>query len=203
MSCSISCVVFDLNGSLFDAAEWHFDSLNLALQEHLKIDISHTNHRTKFFGMRTAAKLDLLNIPLALREEICKTKRRHMQSLVESKLRPNRDKICMLESLKEMNIYTACITNSSKDTAVDVLKKLWLIDLLDTVVTSDYLDQPKPNPEGYLLAMDSLGVEPESVLAFEDDHIGIEAAQAAKVRKAVLIESTCDVNFDYVKKHLG
>jgi beta-phosphoglucomutase len=197
------CVVFDLNGALFDAADLHFDSLNLALKEHLKIDISQTDHDTKFYGMSTSAKLDLLNIPSALQEEINRTKRRYMQELVDSKLRPNHDKIYLLESLRERNIYTACITNSSKDTAVNILRKLWLTDLLDTVVTSDYLDNLKPDPEGYLLAMDSLGVEPANVLAFENDDVGIKAAQAASVGRTVLIDSTCDVTFDFVKKYLS
>ena len=50
--------------------------------------------------------------------------------------------------------------NSSKDTQEDIHK-------------------PKPDPEGFLLAMEHFGVTPADSVIFEDSDVGIEAARAS------------------------
>ena len=55
-------------------------------------------------------------------------------------------------------------------------------DLFDFVITLDDVRRPKPAADGYLLAVDRLGISAEHVLAYEDSESGLSAARAAGVR---------------------
>lgn len=48
-----------------------------------------------------------------------------------------------------------------------------------TIVAADDVAHGKPHPEGYLLAIERLGVDPASAIAFEDTEAGIASAKAA------------------------
>jgi beta-phosphoglucomutase len=63
-----------------------------------------------------------------------------------------------------------------------VLAGSGLRPLLAAVVTADDVANGKPDPEGYLLALDGLGVRGSDALSFEDTHFGVMAAVAAGMR---------------------
>jgi len=63
-----------------------------------------------------------------------------------------------------------------------VLEGSGLQSLLAAVVTADDVAQGKPDPEGYLIALDRLGVPGSDALSFEDTHFGVMAAVAAGMR---------------------
>jgi HAD superfamily hydrolase (TIGR01509 family) len=63
-----------------------------------------------------------------------------------------------------------------------VLEGSGLRPLMATVVTADDVTHGKPDPEGYLLALDRLGVPGSDALSFEDTHFGVMAAVAAGMR---------------------
>ena len=56
----IKCVLFDLDGVLVDACEWHYEALNLALQEVAGIMIERSEHESTFNGLPTKTKLNIL-----------------------------------------------------------------------------------------------------------------------------------------------
>ena len=63
-----------------------------------------------------------------------------------------------------------------------VLAGSGLLPLLAAVVTADDVARGKPDPEGYLIALDRLGVRGPDALSFEDTHFGVMAAVAAGMR---------------------
>ena len=63
-----------------------------------------------------------------------------------------------------------------------VLEGARLRPLLAAVVTADDVAQGKPDPEGYLIALERLGVAGSDALSFEDTHFGVMAAVAAGMR---------------------
>jgi sugar-phosphatase len=54
------------------------------------------------------------------------------------------------------------------------------------LVTTDDIEAGKPNPAGYLLAAQLLGVPPENCLVVEDAEVGLQAARAAGAQTAAL-----------------
>ena len=63
-----------------------------------------------------------------------------------------------------------------------VLEGSALRPLLAAVVTADDVTHGKPDPEGYLLALEILGVPGSEALSFEDTHFGVMAAVSAGMR---------------------
>ena len=61
----IRAVVFDMDGVLIDAREWHYDALNRALGL-FGYAISRLEHLTTFDGLSTRQKLDLLSLDRGL-----------------------------------------------------------------------------------------------------------------------------------------
>ena len=76
---------------------------------------------------------------------------------------------------------TALVTTSDRRNTTAVLSALGLADAFDTTVTADDVARTKPDPEGYRLALDRLGVAPAGALAVEDSPAGIRAALAAGI----------------------
>lgn len=57
------------------------------------------------------------------------------------------------------------------------------------LISAEDVKEGKPAPDGYLLAMAKLGVEPRESLIFEDAHAGIKAAKAAGADLVVITET--------------
>ena len=66
--------------------------------------------------------------------------------------------------------------------------------LITLVVTADDVVDGKPDPTGYRLACERLGVDPAAALAVEDSPAGIRAALAAGVGEVVGISTTHDAS---------
>ena len=56
----IKAVLFDMDGVLIDAKDWHYEALNKALKL-FGIEINRYDHLTTFDGLPTKVKLDLLS----------------------------------------------------------------------------------------------------------------------------------------------
>ncbi|HEY2894911.1 MAG TPA: HAD family hydrolase, partial [Pirellulales bacterium] len=84
-----------------------------------------------------------------------------------------------LMDLRARGIPRAVATSSRTPHAFGHLGQAGLLDLFDTIVTRDDVQNPKPHPEPYLLAARRLGVAPERCLGLEDSYSGVRAAHAA------------------------
>ena len=85
-----------------------------------------------------------------------------------------------LKALKEKGIPTAIVT-SSNDAKMKVLfdSLPGFRDYFDVVVTDTDVTRSKPDPQGYMLAAERLGVPTEHCVVFEDSRAGLEAGRRA------------------------
>ena len=74
---------------------------------------------------------------------------------------------------------TALVSTAKSGNGRQILDVHGLTPLFDVVVWGDEVEQSKPHPEGYLRALELLGAETSSALAFEDSETGRQAALAA------------------------
>jgi HAD superfamily hydrolase (TIGR01509 family) len=83
------------------------------------------------------------------------------------------------------------------------LTRLGLIDYFDVIHTSDDVERTKPDPALYLLALQSLGLEPDEAIVFEDSPNGVTAAKAAGIfAVAVPNPLTRQLNLDHADLEL-
>ena len=73
----------------------------------------------------------------------------------------------------------AVVSGSARAEIEPVLAKAGLMESITTIVASDDIRRSKPDPEGYLIALDLLGVPAGEAAAVEDSQAGVEAAKAA------------------------
>jgi HAD superfamily hydrolase (TIGR01509 family) len=75
----------------------------------------------------------------------------------------------------------ALVSSGSRGTIDIALGRLGLADWFDPLITADDVAQAKPDPQGFLLALDRARVAAEAALIFEDAESGFEAARRAGV----------------------
>jgi beta-phosphoglucomutase len=71
---------------------------------------------------------------------------------------------------------------SSSKNANFILSKIGLMPFFEVVVDGTMVKQTKPDPEVFLLAAASLGLNPEACLVVEDAEAGVEAAKSAGMK---------------------
>ncbi|WP_083628799.1 HAD family hydrolase [Geodermatophilus nigrescens] len=74
---------------------------------------------------------------------------------------------------------TALVSTAKSGNGRQILDTHGLTPLFDVVVWGDEVTRSKPDPEGYLRALELLGADASASLAFEDSETGRQAALAA------------------------
>ena len=73
----------------------------------------------------------------------------------------------------------AIATGSPRWVTEIILKNLNMLDWFDALATADDIINPKPAPDVFILAAQSIGVDPKACFAFEDTKLGMKSAEAA------------------------
>ena len=175
----IKAILYDLDGVLVDATEWHYESLNIALKEVAGFIIERDEHISTFNGIPTKKKMEILNeqnrLSLNLFQEVWDKKQEKTKEVIERSASIDQNKIRLHDNTK--NMKKACITNSIRETAMLMLEKTGQLEFMDFVISNEDVTEPKPSPEGYNLAMKRLKLEPHECMIVEDAPKGIEAAK--------------------------
>ena len=178
----ISCVLFDLDGVLVDATEWHYEALNRALRL-FGFDITRYEHLSSYNGLPTRRKLEMLSVekglPVAIHSVLNRLKQIYTRDEIVARCRPVFEKEYMLSRLRHEGYRLAVCSNSIRDSLETMVRQSGLSDYVEFVVSNEDVTKPKPDPEIYQLAIARLGVTPEETLIVEDAPHGLEAARRA------------------------
>lgn len=201
----IEGVLFDLDGVLVDACEWHQAAFNEALSRIVGFELSQEEHDKKFNGLSSRQKLEILKdqnqITAAEVEDIHSYKQDITHRMIERLAKPDPVKIELMKNLRDLGIKVGCVTNCIRKSAELMLASSQLLIYIECLVSNEDVKNPKPDPEGYLQAMERLKLKPRATLILEDSEHGISAAMQAKTN--LLIVKSCDeVTWPFVEKRL-
>lgn len=199
----IKCVLFDLDGVLVDACDWHYEALNIALVLNKKLPITREDHEKTFNGLPTKIKLDLLGISSKEGEEINKQKQKHTIDIIRSCATIMPEKIELLSYLKDNGIKVACVTNSIRETTEAMLSATGQIHLFDIIITNEDVKRNKPNPDCYNYAIHILEVDPSKCLCVEDSPKGIQAAKSSIAGHLWAVKNSTVVTLENYLKFIG
>ncbi len=178
----IKAVLFDMDGVLIEAKDWHYESLNRAL-EHFGMTISRHEHETTFDGLPTKKKLEMLSqekgLPRSLHDFNNNLKQQYTVELVHTLCRPRFLQEQALSDLKRKGYKLAVCSNSIRATVELMMEKAALTPYLDLMLSNQDVAKSKPAPDIYLKAMERFGLRPEECLVVEDNENGIKAAVAS------------------------
>ncbi|MBT0727904.1 HAD family hydrolase [Rosenbergiella australiborealis] len=205
MKNKIKAVIFDMDGVLIDAQQWHYYALNRAL-ELFGLQIDYEQHLRRFDGLPTKKKLDILrkekDLPLKLFDFIDQLKQKYTLEIVETCCHPQFQHEYLLSRLTAEGYKLAVASNSIKNTIEVMLTKANILHYFDFYLSNQDVVQSKPSPEIYLKAIDKLNLLPQECLIIEDNENGINAAKASGAH-VLAIGKIEEVNYINIKNKIS
>ena len=202
---TIEAVVFDMDGVLIDAQDWHYEALNRALA-HFGYEISRADHLITFDGLPTRRKLEMLSrergLPRGLHSFINELKQQYTVNQVHQHCKPLFVHEYALSNLKAQGYRLGLASNSIRSTVELMIHRSALAQYFDVMLSAEDVSRAKPDPEIYTRAAELLGVAPGNCLVVEDNHNGIKAAEDAGCRLLV-VNSVHDVQLDRILAAIG
>ena len=196
------CVLFDLDGVLVDACDWHYEALNRALKEVAYYEISRQDHYEKYNGLPTLTKLSMLNDMGVITDEdvrkISDVKQEHTIKVIEELCKRDQSKIELMKALKDNGYEIAVVTNSIRKTATLMLSNSGVLPFVDLLISNEDTDRNKPYPDPYIIAIHLLNSSHNKTIIVEDSPKGIKAAKDSGAHVLEVKDAT-EVNLELFK----
>lgn len=178
----VDAVIFDMDGVLIDARDWHYRALNEALAL-FGTSIPYDEHIARFDGLPTRDKLNVLSaegrLPRHLHQLVNDVKQERTLREAAALCFPVVEHLLLISWLKSQGLKIGVATNSIRATSTTMLQFARILDQLDCLITNEDVTLAKPHPDIYLKACETLGVLPARSLVVEDNPVGVESAVAA------------------------
>lgn len=199
-------LLFDFDGTLLDTNELIIQSFQFVLDAHYPGKFTRA-HILPFMGP-------------TLRESFLSVDPSKTDQLIEeyrSWNLENHDRLCTefdgvketLRKLKKRGLKMAIVSTKRNNMVWKGLDLLNIGDLFDTVIGLDDVNNPKPDPEPILLALERLGSTPEESIMIGDNYHDIVGGKNAGVRTAGVAWSLKGEAFmrelepDYILQHIS
>ncbi|MBD5164976.1 HAD family phosphatase [Helicobacter sp.] len=201
----IKAIIFDMDGVLIEAKDWHYEALNKALNL-FGLEISRYEHLTTFDGLPTKTKLKMITtlrgLPESLHQFINEMKQIYTMEMVYSLCKPRFNHEFALSKLKAEGYFMAVCSNSIRHTIEVMMQKAALDSYLDFIVSNEDVKNPKPNPEMYQFAIKKLGLNPKECMIIEDNENGIKAAVGSGAN-VMRVGEVDEVNYENIKRYIS
>lgn len=170
--------IFDLDGTLFDTKAVNYQSYRKALEDQeFRIEFDY-----KLFCEVCNGKDYKIFLPQIV-SGITPGQTEYVHDLKKQIYRKylylarKNEHLFQMVDLLSPQYLTAIVTTASKENTEDILNYFKVVNKFDFVFTKNDMKRIKPDPEGYLLAMERSHVTPRDTLIFEDSEVGLEAAR--------------------------
>jgi beta-phosphoglucomutase len=201
----IKAIVFDMDGVLVDARDWHYQALNRALRV-FGYEIDRYDHLVTYDGLPTRRKLEILTrdsgLPHGLHAFINELKQIYTIELVHVHCKPSFQRQRALSRLKAEGYRLAVASNSVRKSVELFMETSSLRQYLDLLLSNEDVRRAKPDPEIYQKAFAELALPPEEVLVVEDNEHGLQAARASGAH-VMAVDSVSAVTYENVKASLA
>ena len=179
----IKAVVFDMDGVIAETENMHIEAEK---QTMLKYGIKISEDELHLYTGTTAKVMftDLIK-KYKLKttfEQIFSEKEKILDNMLEEGVKPTKGVINLLLQLKKRKIKLAVASSSHRKMIEQVLKKVRIIDLFDSIIGAEDIDRSKPDPQIFLMSAKRLKVRPEECWVVEDSKFGVEAAKRAEMK---------------------
>ena len=180
----LQAVLFDLDGTLIDSEYFYFSNWAPILEEHFNLKISYEEWIEFFAGHTLVRNVEFLKEKWSIEttKEFMWEQTRANYAKADMRtinLMPYTREI--LSYLQNKGIRIGLVTSSYQTTVDTVLGHHGLKDYFEFFVTRELVENPKPNGEPYLLAIEKLGLVTSEVIAVEDTSTGLVAAKNAEL----------------------
>ena len=176
---TFAAILWDLDGTLVDSEPAHAAAFDAALAE-LGLSVQPDFH-ARMLGVNEAGVYEALVAETGAvisRADWGRRKWSHYQRHAAA-IRRRAGVADVAVALSARGIPAAVVSNSTADEVAVALVATGLGPVFATTVSFADVSRGKPDPEGYLLGAQRLGVPPAACLVVEDSPVGAAAGQAA------------------------
>lgn len=172
--------IFDLDGTLFDTRRVNYQAYKFALDQY-GVPLDYEVFASQFNGRLYKTYMSSLmgevigtdqNIEDAHNIKIEKYKE-FLSDAVK-----NESLFAMIDCMKD-EFHIALVTTGATKNVYQILDYFDVRDKFELILTQQDVVNKKPDPEGFIKAMEFFSVSPENTIVFEDSDVGLEAAKAA------------------------
>jgi HAD superfamily hydrolase (TIGR01509 family) len=180
----IRAALFDLDGTLVDNMAFHCAAW-IETARTLGHAITAATVLRDYAGRRNDEIFPMLlgrAVPPEELAALAEAKEQRYRTLYDAHVAPIRGAAALLEELAAHGVACAIASAAPRVNREFVLGRLALSAGFAVVVGAEEVARGKPAPDLFLRAAERLGVAPEHALVFEDAHLGVLAARAARMR---------------------
>jgi len=200
MKNKIKAIIFDMDGVLIEAKDWHYEALNKALGL-FDMAISRYDHLVTYDGLPTVTKLNMLTLERGLPEQlhdfINDLKQKYTLELVHRYCKPRFVHEYALSTLKSQGYMIGCGSNSVRNSIEVMLEKSDLLKYMEIIVSAQEVESPKPDPAMYNQIISNFKLQPEECLIVEDNENGIKAARLSGAH-VLIVKEVDEVNLENI-----
>lgn len=195
----MKAVIFDRDGVILDSESTNIESVVKAF---LELGIKIKDEEKEWIIARHPAdfKEDFLKHYDFSYEDFIKIQKRIYHELLESTPLFQRT-VSLIKELHKLGITLALTTSSGPDSTKKVLKKSGLENVFKVIITNDYYEKKKPDPEPYRVTAEKLSLEPQDCVVVEDSQVGVESARSAGM-KVIAVPNEYTKNQDFSKANI-
>jgi beta-phosphoglucomutase len=188
MTAKLKGVVFDMDGVIIESEHTHYSAICEAMGE--RMNQTYETFLTKCtggderFAMGRLAEFSGIEYDESLFQQWSKKKAVAYQRLVgeSANAMPGAvELVCSVAEKFPIGLATGS-RRSDVEAAFSTLAGGKLNGLFQSIVTSDDVAKPKPDPATYAKAVDGLGIPPQNCLAIDDSPNGVSSAKKAGMK---------------------
>ncbi len=184
MSQSLCAAIFDLDGTLVDSYDAHYEAWRLISARHgveVTIDeyYSHFGRRNEDLLRECWLRAGRGELTLDEIKELDHEKEAQYRALVTHRFPAMEGARDVVYALRAAGFRTAVGSSGPPENVARAIEGLELEGAFDAIVTGRDVVRCKPDPECFLLAAARVGVDPARCVVFEDAPAGIIAAKSA------------------------
>lgn len=199
---NLKAIIFDFNGVIVDDEPLHLELFRKVLQEEM-IFLTDEDYHEKYLGFDdrgcfTAVLCDNSRTPDAANEtfiqELIERKAEYYRQAIQERMLLFPGVVDLVRRSAEQ--YPLAIASGALRSEIEfVLQRGEIRDCFQVIVAAEDVSECKPDPEGYLKALDQLNaalnteIQAHECLVIEDSLAGIEAAKAAGMRCVAVTNS--------------
>ncbi len=168
--------LFDLDGTLFNTNDVNYYSYSTALKEK-GYDIDYEYYCNFCNGRHYTVFIPKIVSDNEVIEYVHNRKKELYSNFLDKAI-VNEHLFNIIKCIKK-DYYCVVVTTASKKNTLDILRYYDKEKYFDLILTSDDIKKSKPDPEGFLIAMEKYNIDGSNTIIFEDSEVGIEAARRA------------------------
>lgn len=172
--------IFDLDGTLFDTRTVNYKAYKYALDQY-GVPLDFEEFASQFNGRLYKTYMPkLMGEVLGTDENIEDAHNLKIKKYPEflGDAIKNESLFSMIDCMKE-EFHIALVTTGATDNVYQILDYFDVRDKFELILTQNDVEKKKPNPEGFVKAMNHFGISNDNTIVFEDSDVGIEAAKSA------------------------